>query len=96
MSETLGSIGERVAHLQSLSGLDRAELSKLAGLAQSHVGLIMRGGVKNPAGSTLGAIAKVTGASTDWIITGAGAPPTDDVVKAAVEAAKATTPNAVA
>jgi transcriptional regulator with XRE-family HTH domain len=89
MSEPLQSVGDRVAHLQSLSGLDRAELSRLAGLAPSHVGAIIRGGVKDPASSTMGAIARVTGVSTDWLIRGEGDQPSEDDVHEAIERARA-------
>ena len=89
MDGNIQSLGERVAHLQVLSGLDRAALSQLAGLAPSHVGAIIRGGVKNPAGTTLGAIARVTGASNDWLIAGCGEPPTEKEVIAAIERARA-------
>lgn len=85
----LATIGERVAHVHVLSGLDRSDLSDLAGLAAAHVGMMIRGDVRNPAATTLAELARVTGVDLMWLARGIGTPPTADAVRAAVERARA-------
>lgn len=64
-------------------------LSDLARLDSSHVRLIESGVREDPRSQTLAAIARATGATLDWLITGEGAPPSADAVRAAVARARA-------
>lgn len=82
------TIAERVDYLRELSGLDRAALSKLCGLSQSHVGMLIRGDVENPHPDTSRALARTLGVSLDWLLDGVGKAPSKHRVRAAVEAAR--------
>ena len=72
------------------------EISTLAGLAPSHVALILRRGAERRgaglSGKTAAALAKVLGCSTDWLLTGEGERPTPEAVRAAVERARTAAP----
>lgn len=82
------TLAARVAHLRALGDLSMRALSDLAGLDSSHVRLIESGAREDPRSQTLAAIARATGSSLDWLITGGGAPPTADDVLAAVARAR--------
>lgn len=75
--------------LRDLAGLSQREFSLLAGLAESHVGLIEQGHVTAPDVKTLIALAGVVGCSLDYLIADVGTAPDQDAVIAAVEAARA-------
>lgn len=70
-------------------GLSQRELSLLAGLAGSHVGLIEQGRVDEPGAATLAKVAEVCGVTLDWLALGAGAAPRPEQVAASVAAARA-------
>ena len=93
MSTSTTPVGERLALVAQWLGMDHARLSRESGLAQGHVGAIIRGTVKSPAAATLAAISERSGASLGWIITGSG---DSEVERAAVERARASQPAAPA
>ena len=70
--------------------MSAAQLGLLAGLSKSVVALIESGERKNPESKTVSAIAAVLGVSTDWLLSGVGAAPTSEAVKAAVARAEET------
>lgn len=76
---------KRLRLLLTLTGLDAANLSRRAQLAQAHVGMVLRGEVRRPGPKTLSAICGVCGASLDWLVDGKGEPPTAEVARQAVE-----------
>lgn len=65
------------------------DLSKLSGLAGSHVRLILRGTVGSPRADIAEKLARTLGVSLDWLISGTGHAPSAKKVRAAVEAARA-------
>lgn len=83
------SIGMRLKARREAAGLDRSELSELAGLSFSLVGMIERGDRTNIAAATAIALARVLGTTAEHLITGDGDPPTPAAVRAAVESARA-------
>lgn len=91
-SPSLDTLANRVAHIHSLSRLDRAEMSKLAGLSRGHVGMLMRETVTRPASATLVKIARTFDVSLEWLLTGKGEGPTEDRVRAAIKAAQSPRP----
>lgn len=70
-------------------GLSQRELSLLAGLTGSHVGLIEQGRVDEPGAATLAKVAEVFGVTLDWLALGVGAAPRPEQVAASVAAARA-------
>lgn len=79
----------RLQHARELSGLSARRLGTLAGLSTATVALIESGERKAPSAETLARLAKVLGVSLDWLISGAGDPPDEATVRAAVAAAHA-------
>lgn len=86
MPETPGSLPERLAYARNLAGISAAHLSKIAGLSRPAVALIEAEG-RDPAGSTVAAVAGALGISTDWLLTGTGKAPTKAQVLTAVSKA---------
>ena len=84
----MSTLAERVLSLCDAAGLPRVRLSKLCGLAGSHLGLIVAGHHASVRGDLAARIAKVFGCSLEWLLTGEGAPPSVDAVKAAVASAE--------
>lgn len=78
------SVAERVKFVRSLTGLSSNRLSSIAGLHRSTVRVLERGERKTGAASTLIALARVTGAPPDWLMTGMGSAPTRQSVKRAI------------
>jgi hypothetical protein len=83
----IDTLAHRVAYVHALSGLDKANLSRLAGLARGHLGMMIRGVVEDPASSSIAQLAATTGTTTDWLILGKGRAPSGAQVRAAVERA---------
>jgi transcriptional regulator with XRE-family HTH domain len=86
------SIASRLATVRTAGGLSAAKLSRLADLADSHVGLIERGTVKDPGGIVMTKIANVLGVSVEWLVNG-GERATDEAIRAHVEAFEAARAN---
>jgi|GEM_PF-3081597 len=78
---TLSTIPERIAWARTCAGLTPNRLSVLAGLDRSHVRLIEDGGARTAA-ETVGKIANVLKITTDWLISGVGAEPDPDTLRA--------------
>lgn len=88
--KTPTSLADRVRGLRESAGLNPRALSLLAGLDNSHVRLVELGERgSNITYETVHALARVLGASVEWIGSGEGEPPTSEQVIAAVEAARA-------
>jgi transcriptional regulator with XRE-family HTH domain len=87
----------RILHILEARGWSGRELCRHAGLNPSHAGLLTRGEVTNPQGTTLLAIAQASGFSLRWLTSGEGpeepfeAPdlPTDDPYPSRTMAAEA-------
>jgi transcriptional regulator with XRE-family HTH domain len=83
-------MGRRVREAREMvEGLSARELSDLAGLTDSHVGLVESGRIAELKLGTIDAIATALGVSTTWLATGDGAGPKPSRVRAAVLAARA-------
>ena len=78
---TFTSLAERVDLLVKLSGLDRKGLSIAAGLAQAHVGMIVRGEISSPERGTIEKLARTTSSDPAWLFFGTGNPPTQEQVQ---------------
>lgn len=84
----MDDLAARLGHLVTLSGLDFKQIDKCAGLTSGHTGQIVRGGRKEPAATTLVALAGVLGTSAEYLVTGEGDPPGQVRVRRAVAAAR--------
>lgn len=80
---------DRLRATRLRAGLSTRELSRLAGLAESHTALIEAGTIKDIGTSTASALAGVLGCSLDWLVRGQGEPPSDAELAAAIAAARA-------
>jgi transcriptional regulator with XRE-family HTH domain len=84
------TLGKRLLRLRTKAGVGVSDLAKIAGLkSPSHIGLIERGVRKDIAASTALALARVLGASVEWLVSGEGDEPSEAVVKAAIGTAQA-------
>lgn len=75
MRRILRTLGDRVRYARELRLLSGNQLSKVAGLSRAHVGMIERGDVEDPAGSTVQKLAEALGVDADWLLTGHGLGP---------------------
>jgi hypothetical protein len=82
----MSTLAERVLFLCDAAALPRVRLSKLCGLAGSHLGLIVAGHHASVRGDLAARIAKVFGCSLEWLITGEGQAPDAAHVRASVVA----------
>ena len=64
------------------------ELSRLAGLAPPHVGMVLRGDIKALSAETARKVAAVSGCTLGWLMAGEGDAPSAEDVRAAVAAAQ--------
>ena len=75
-------IVQRLELLLKRTGWSQRELSRRAGLGETHVNLIIRSATKDPESTvelrTLAAIATAAGVSLAWLATGEGSPDADD------------------
>lgn len=85
----MDDLPSRLEAARSYAGLSANELSKLAGLSSSHVGMIGRGHVHAPRIDVVSKIAEALGVSLDWLVRGEGPEPDAAAVRAAVERARA-------
>lgn len=69
-----GSIGERVRYAREQSGLSALELARSVGVTRSAIYQIESGTTRSPTPQTLWAIARATGHSPEWLISGNGVP----------------------
>ena len=95
---TNSTFRERLEGLQAASGLKGSEISKAAGLSPGAVNHFLGGRRATPDASSVVALARVFGVSTDYLLTGGEEPSADAVrlaAKRAIESAEID-PNAVA
>lgn len=85
------TLGQRVAYARKLADkLSARELAGLAGLgSRGHVEGLESGRTDNPTRATIVALAHALGCSSGWLVDGEGDAPTEDAVRLAVEAARA-------
>lgn len=80
----------RISALRTMAGVSARALSRAAGLAQGHVGLIENrrmGGVRGLEESTLKALARCLATTPEFIRDGHGEAPTADAVRRAMKLA---------
>lgn len=75
------TVAQRVAYLAEHAGVDPTTLSLYAGLGPSHVRQLAAGKIAEPTTGTLVALARVCGATSEWIILGRGRAPDPDAVR---------------
>ena len=85
---TPSEIGERVRKLRGMAAISARELDRLAGISESHTSLLERSIGDRISARTAVAIAKVLGASLDWLLAGRGHEPTPETVKEAVSSVR--------
>ncbi len=81
-------LAERLRRLRTVAGIGSRELDRLAGITESHSGLIEAGRRDNPTLATLDALATALGCSVGWLSKGEGAEPTQEQVAAAITSAR--------
>lgn len=79
----------RIRKVRKAAGLSARQVSILSGYAPNYLARIERGATHAPAFEVMAALARVLGASLDWLAYGQGAPPSADQIRQAVEAARA-------
>lgn len=80
---------ERLKALVSWGQTTPAELSRLAGLAPPHLGMVLRGDIKSLSAETARKVAATAGCTLGWLMAGEGEAPAAADVLAAVERARA-------
>ena len=83
-------VGVRIREARELAGISARELDRLAGLSENHTSLL-ESVVRDVRAETAVAVARALGVSLDWLLVGAGRPPTARAVRAAIDAARAKT-----
>jgi len=85
------TMAERIRQLrETASGnVSQRLLGKLARASPAYVGQLESGHVENPGVGKIAGIAEALGASVEYVLFGAGEPPSKEQIDAAVEAAKA-------
>ena len=80
---------DRIDQLRLAAGVSRRELCRLAGLNATFLARARTDLRSVPRADLVVAIAKVLGATTDWLVAGHGTAPSAAAVRAAVAAARA-------
>jgi len=88
MGTTPSGIADRIKILRERSGLTPRRLGMLAGLAPSHVATLEEGRVSNIQLETAAQLARVTGATPEWIAFGVGRAPSQTTVRKRIAAAE--------
>jgi transcriptional regulator with XRE-family HTH domain len=83
------TLADRIEYARELAGLTPRGLSIIAGLDPTHVRLIEDGERPDPRSSTISKLANALGLTTDWLLDGRGPEPDPEVIRSAVEAARA-------
>jgi len=78
-------LGQRLRQLRTSAGIAADELSERGGFSHSLVSHIETGQIANPGARTTARLAELLGASLDWLIAGAGSPPTVEQSRAAFD-----------
>lgn len=81
-------LARRLRRLRRAAEISARALDALARLAPGHTALIESGRRVAPSTATASALSAVLGVSLDWLIAGRGEPPSDDVIRASVDAAR--------
>lgn len=81
---SIDSMNQRLRTCREQAGLSARELSKLAGLAPSHVGLLEASKTSNLNSATLLQLCQVLGCTAGWLVNGEGKAPSTAAVKRAV------------
>lgn len=82
-------MGERIVQARACARVSGSELSRLCGLARSHIQLLESGARSAPQTDTILALAETLGVSLDWLVRGIGEEPDPEHIRAAVDAARA-------
>ncbi len=85
----LQGFSDRLRRVIDLGGVTIAETARLSDLSTNAVQFFLSGRRENPSSESVVALARATGVSLDWLLTGEGKEPTANDVRAAVEAARA-------
>jgi transcriptional regulator with XRE-family HTH domain len=72
---TSTALGRRLKQARKLAGLTCRGLDRASGLTEGHCNLIENGERKHPSGTTVVALAKALGITSEWLLDGTGAPP---------------------
>ena len=76
-------IATRLDHAMRASSIkDQSELSRLTGISTSTINRILSGKLKSPNAFDAVALAKATGVSTNWLVTGEDDPAEADAIRA--------------
>lgn len=76
-------IATRLDHAMRANGIkDQSELSRKTGISTSTINRILSGKLKSPNAFDAVTLAKATGVSTDWLITGNDDPNQADAIRA--------------
>jgi transcriptional regulator with XRE-family HTH domain len=76
--------GERLRWLRTTAGLTTRQLDWLAGLTSGHSTQIENAIIERVSARTMVDIGKVFGVTAEWILDGAGAPPSEAIVRSTV------------
>lgn len=69
------TLGERLRMARELAGLSARALDEAAGLTPGHSAAIESERRLDPNSSTVTALARALGVTTDWLLDGTGSPP---------------------
>jgi transcriptional regulator with XRE-family HTH domain len=78
------SIATRLAAAIVASGESANRIGTIAGASPGYVRLLIRGARRQPSAEALGRVAAVLGVSIEWLVMGAGPPPTEEHIRASV------------
>jgi len=84
----MSTLPARLAALRDTAGISANELGLLAGLSHYTVTTIETAKSPNPNLATVAKLAAVLGDTGNWILTGAGKPPGEKAIAAAVQTAR--------
>lgn len=74
--------------LADAGGCSLRELDRIAGRREGHAHALASGIITSPETETIASYATALGISRAWLAFGEGDPPTDDAIRAAVDAAR--------
>lgn len=88
--EGQSTLGERLRFVRGLAGIGSRELGRLAGVSEGYVSNIESGDRPRVPVDALSRMARVLGASLDFLVDGVGEPPSEGEARAAAAAAQVT------
>jgi transcriptional regulator with XRE-family HTH domain len=83
------TFADRLKLARGLAGISARRLAELAGVSPGYPNHLETGRRQNPPSEALSSFARVLGTTMDWLLNGAGEPPTESEAKAALAAAEA-------